>query len=294
VTDKFGVAINPFDVADWTAATRITPSLCMVFEQWFRQRSLRPILDKAVSLGHREIVVTWEPWTPTPLGSTSAEQGAVQVEWSNDSIVRGVHNDYIDMIARDMRDCGLTTVYLRFAHEMNGGWYPWSVDPVSYVAAWRYVRNRIRIVRNARNVAFVWAPNPDLWRKVPADWLARTLPYWPGGTSVDYVGFTMIERGVVNSLYPVEDFSTRTALARQIFAKPVIAAEVNVVKDLAVAWLGDMAAYIDHLHPYPVFILSQGPSRAQAAGNAGDLSWSAVDFVEGREAIRRLAAEFGR
>ena len=28
-------------------------------------------------------------------------------------------------------------IILRFAHEMNGGWYPWGQRPLQYVAAWR-------------------------------------------------------------------------------------------------------------------------------------------------------------
>lgn len=289
--DRFGVAVSPFELDEWIDATGIRPDLTMIFEAWHRQRSLRDSFAKARSFGHRSIMVTWEPWEPTPLGSTGDEQGRVQSRWSNSSILRGEHNSYIDMIARDMRDSGFETVYLRWGHEMNGGWYPWSNDPASYVAAWKYLRNRIRSQRGAWNVKMVWAPNPDLWRTVPADWLIRLLPYWPGHSSVDHVGFTIIERGAEGGQsYPVSKFQTRTWLARNIFGRPVLAAEVNVVRDLAVNWLGDMATWVRQKHPYPVFVLSQGPSRAEAAGNAGDLSWSAMHYSAGRDAVRRLVS----
>jgi beta-mannanase len=236
-------------------------------------------------------MVTWEPWEPTPLGSSAEEQGRVQSRWSNESILRGEHNSYIDMIARDFRDCGLETVYLRWGHEMNGGWYPWSHTPTSYVAAWKYLRHRIRSQRGAWNVQMVWAPNPDLWRRVPADWLSRLLPFWPGYSSVDSVGFTMIERGPESGQdYPVSEFAKRTWLARNVFGRPVLAAEVNVVRELAVDWLNDMAVWVRNKHPYPAFVLSQGPSRAEAAGTAGDLSWSAMNYPAGRDAIARLAS----
>lgn len=289
MTDLFAVAVSPFEVEEWTAATRITPDLCMIFEAWSRQRDLADVMAKAKSLGHRQLVVTWEPWTPTRLGSTAAVQGAAQPEWSNQSIVDGKHDEYIDAVARAMRLSGLEAIYLRWGHEMNGGWYPWSNNPVAYVAAWKYLRNRIRSIRGAWNVKLMWAPNPDLWRPVPADWLSRLLPYWPGFPAVDFVGLTMIERGAEGGQdYPVDLFAARTQLTRELFQRPVIAAEVNVVKEKAVEWLGDMAAYVNSSGPYPVFVLSQGPSRAQAVGNAGDLSWSAVDYPEGRDAIRRL------
>lgn len=292
--DLFGVAVSPYELQEWMDATAIRPDLCMIFEAWSRQRSLKDVLAKAASFGHTKIVITWEPWEPTALGLPAWQQAAIQPRWTNASIVNGDHDDYIDMIARDMRDSGLD-VYLRWGHEMNGVWYPWSADSVAYVEAWKYLRKRIRSVRNAWNVSMMWAPNPDLWRKVPADWLRKLLPYWPGHDAVDHLGFTMIERGVEGQDYTVADFAERADLARLLFQRPLIAAEVNVVHDMAVNWLTSMAGYITDSHPegtpgpYPVFVLSQGPSRAEAAGNAGDLSWSAIDYVAGRNAIRLLA-----
>jgi len=290
VPDHFAVAISPFEFTEWSQATGIDPDLSMIFEAWYRQRSMRDVLGKAKWLGHRSILVTWEPWEPSRLGSSAEEQGRLQPRWSNESITRGEHDDYIDMVARDFRDSGLDTVYLRWGHEMNGGWYPWSHSPSSYVAAWKYLRRRIRSERGAWNVKMVWAPNPDLWR-IPADWLARLLPYWPGASQVDYVGLTIIERGAEGGQdYPISEVRRRTYLTREIFTRPVLAVEVNVVREKAVEWLGDMADWVREKHPYPVLALSQGPSRAEAAGNAGDLSWSAIDYTDGREAIRRLVA----
>ena len=54
------------------------------------------------------------------------------------------------------------SVYLRFAHEMNGYWYPWSHGPRGYVFAWRRIV-RIFDVAGARNVRFVWSVNPNLY-----------------------------------------------------------------------------------------------------------------------------------
>lgn len=284
----FGIAVSPFELDEWVAATGITPDLCMVFESWDRQRSLADTLSKCGSHGHRSVTVTWEPWDPTPLGLSNPEQGAVQPQWSHESILRGDHDLYIDTMARAFRDSGLT-VYLRFGHEMNGNWYPWHNDPAGYVAAWKYVRYRMRSLRNAWNVKMVWSPNLDLWRESPADWLARLLPYWPGPASVEYLGFTMIQFGGTKD-YPVAAFAERFALARQVFRKAIIATEVNVAKDLAINWLGDLAQYVSNgTNPLPVLLLSQGASRAQAAGGTGDLSWSVDSWAEGRDAVATLA-----
>lgn len=287
MADLFGVAVSPFELDEWQEATGIKPDLCMIFEAWARQRTLAPHLEKAASFGHRSIAVTWEPWTPTPVGTQADEQGSLQAEWTHRSILAGEHDDYIDMMARVFRDSGLT-VYLRYAHEMNGAWYPWFHDADEYVAAWKYVRHRMRSLRNAWNVKFVWSPNPDLWRSTPADWLMRLMPYWPGNAATEFVGFTMIDFGG-DRYYPVSAFAEQFDLARRIFREPVMAMEVNVARENAIEWLGDLATYARGGNLSAV-ILSQGSSRAAALGGTGDLSWSAVDDPTARDAIRKLVS----
>jgi hypothetical protein len=44
---------------------------------------------------------------------------------------------------KQLRSTKTGTVYIRFAHEMNGNWYPWSVNTTnstSFVAAWKHFR----------------------------------------------------------------------------------------------------------------------------------------------------------
>ena len=47
-------------------------------------------------------------------------------------------------LLRDLREDRPGTTYIRFAHEMNGSWYPWSVgqdDAAAFVEAWRRFRD---------------------------------------------------------------------------------------------------------------------------------------------------------
>lgn len=282
----FGVAVSPFELAEWQDATGLTPDLVMVFESWSRQRSFADVLAKARTFGHTQMVVTWEPWTPVDVGATPDEQGAPQPEWDHASILAGDHDGYIDLVARSIRDSGMEAVWLRFGHEMNGHppWYPWGHDPEGYVAAWKYVRRRMRTERGAWNAKFIWAPNPDLWRTLPADWLTGLLPYWPGGAAIDGVGSTMIEFGRDDRSYPVSQFVQRFTLAASIFGRPVRAMEVNVARELAVSWLTDLAQWVRITHT-PMVILSQGASRASALGGTGDLDWSLVDDPDARAAV---------
>jgi beta-mannanase len=76
-------------------------------------------------------------------------------------------------------------ILLRFAHEMNGGWYPWGVGvgtntPGQYVAAWRHAHGVFQAA-GATNVLWVWCiaaggqqgPIPSLYPGDPyVDWLS--------------------------------------------------------------------------------------------------------------------------
>lgn len=285
----FGVAVSPFELDEWTAATGIHPDLCMIFEAWSRQRSLAEVCAKARRLGHTQLAVTWEPWTPVPVGTHPDEQGAPQPDYAPAAILAGEHDDYIDGVARSIRDSGLTAVWLRYGHEMNGGWYPWSANPAGYVDAWKYIRHRVRSLRGAWNARFVWAPNPDLWRTTPADWLARLLPYWPGPAAIDGIGATMIEFGRDDRSYNVAQFAQRFELARDIFGRQVRAMEVNVAREIAVPWLCALANYAGRAdRPLSMAILSQGASRAAAVSDTGDLDWSLMDDPDARAAVQAL------
>lgn len=48
-------------------------------------------------------------------------------------------------------------LFVRFAHEMNGSWYPWSQDPTRYVDAFRVLASAIH--ERADETATIWAPN---------------------------------------------------------------------------------------------------------------------------------------
>ena len=112
-------------------------------------------------------------------------------------------------------------VIVRFAHEMNGSWYPWSQDPTGYVAAFRRVAAAVHA--GAPNAAMLWAPNygggyPFTGGRyeAPPGSAARALldtnhdgrldgrddpyaPYWPGDDAVDWVGMSLYHWG---SHYP--------------------------------------------------------------------------------------------
>jgi hypothetical protein len=77
-------------------------------------------------------------------------------------IYEGVHDGYIRRWATDAKAWG-HPFFLRFNHEMNGWWYPWSEQtngnqPGDYVKAWRHVHDIFTQV-GATNVTWVWCVN---------------------------------------------------------------------------------------------------------------------------------------
>lgn len=112
-----------------------------------------------------------------------------------------------------------TPIFLRFAHEMNGSWYPWGQQPEAYVAAFRQVATIIH--REAPGTALVWAPNygggypfaggtyeaepgTQAFRALDTDGDGRLTqaddsyePYWPGREYVDWVGMSVYHWGAV-------------------------------------------------------------------------------------------------
>ncbi len=108
-------------------------------------------------------------------------------------------------------------VLVRFAHEMNGSWYPWGQQPAGYQAAFRTVASAVHAL--APGSAMVWAPTyaggypyaGGAWSAQPGSAAFAALdtdrdgrltmaddpyrPYYPGDTAVDWVGLTLYHWG---------------------------------------------------------------------------------------------------
>ena len=110
-------------------------------------------------------------------------------------------------------------VYLRFAHEMNGSWYPWAQQPDDYVDAFRRMATAVHDL--APRTAMMWAPNygggypfaGGVYQAPAGRADAEALdtnrdgtvtgiddpyrPYWPGKAHVDWVGMSVYHWGAV-------------------------------------------------------------------------------------------------
>jgi hypothetical protein len=107
-------------------------------------------------------------------------------------------------------------IFIRFAHEMNGNWYPWGQRPTLFKTKFQLLAQTVH-ARTSRT-AMIWAPNYGVGypfgTPVPqagsADFLALDTnhdgrindrddmyePYYPGDDAVDWVGMTLYHWGV--------------------------------------------------------------------------------------------------
>jgi hypothetical protein len=158
-------------------------------------------------------MVTWEPW---------GSRGQV---FTLRDIARGRYDGYVRSAALAAAAWG-HPFFVRFAHEMNGAWYPWGRErhgdsPRLYVAAWRHI---VRIFRayGATNVLWDWVPNQNRSGRFPFQ------QYYPGDRWVDWVGLDGFNWSLSQRWQSFSEVfaSSYNSLVR-ITSKPVMIAEVG-------------------------------------------------------------------
>ena len=95
-------------------------------------------------------------------------------------IAAGKYDAYIRERARECKAFG-KPMFIRFAHEANGGWYAWNKYPDAVKSASQRIYNIFK-EEGATNVAFVWCPTFDTSNT------KAWLKYYPGDAYVDWVG----------------------------------------------------------------------------------------------------------
>jgi hypothetical protein len=142
-------------------------------------------------------------------------------DWN--SIINGSQDTFIAAQADHVKKYG-KPVFLRWAWEMNGNWFPWDgahngQDPSRFILAWRHVHDIFQ-QRGATNVAWVWAPN---WQSHPSASWNELDRYYPGDDYVDWVGVD----GYSDSQMTPDDLFD-TFYQRYAGRKPIMLAETGV------------------------------------------------------------------
>ena len=107
-------------------------------------------------------------------------------------------------------------IMIRFAHEMNGGWFSYGQQPSAYVAAFRMLADAIHT--RTTQTAMIWCPNVDAQATLTNDTYS---PYYPGDAYVDWVGLDLYHQSP-NSLAwdnrTVNEFTKPMAVFHQLYA----------------------------------------------------------------------------
>jgi beta-mannanase len=143
-------------------------------------------------------MIWWEPMT-VPENRTDCTYSRHR------QIARGKFDRYIKRWARAAK-AAKGTILLRYAHEINGAYFPWTVARCgntvdAYKKGWRHVYNTFRKV-GATNVKFVWTVARKSCRPKPCNPHAR---FYPGNKYVQFAGFSSFNWGAQKSWKTMEE-----------------------------------------------------------------------------------------
>ena len=214
--------------SDWQAITNFVSnaqkdvSIINNFDEWTSNSSTQgtkafPMTEMNNIRSHGSIpMFTWMPQN----GSAITAQSITLA-----NITNGDYDTYIANWATSAKNWG-HPFFLRFAHEMNGTWYPWSPGvngntSGQYVQAWQHVHDIFTSV-GATNVTWVWCVNVIPGLPTPINQL------YPGDNYVDWISLDGYNR-LAN---PWQDFSavaatTITQLTNIAPGKPIMVGETG-------------------------------------------------------------------
>jgi hypothetical protein len=214
-----------------------TPSLVLWGQAWYdggRPQRFQPALLSAV---RQRGAIPVLDWSPSNLASGAYRD---QPDFQFSDILAGRYDAYIREWATAAAAWG-HPFFLRFCHEMNGTWFPWSErtngnSPGEFVRVWRHVHDIFTSV-GADNVWWIWSPNEISGGRWYIDGL------YPGSAYVDWTGMSGYSWGYP----PYRSFDrifgdTYRTILNIAPTKPMMVTEVGASENNGskAAWLTDM------------------------------------------------------
>lgn len=177
---RFGVAtpggaLAAAELDEVSALAGESPSMVLIYKDFLQPPPLTEL--DAVRARGAVPLVTWEPWV---WGG-----GVEQPAYSLDRITAGDFDGRIREWGQSLAAWG-QPVMLRFAHEMNGNWYPWAESvngnqPGDYVQVWQHVHDSSPLpeppTSNGYGLRTFPTGVPQTWRgfiRAQATWM-----WWP-------------------------------------------------------------------------------------------------------------------
>ncbi|WP_245234178.1 glycoside hydrolase family 26 protein [Mycobacterium sp. PS03-16] len=241
-----GGAYGIEEVAAVADAVGVRPELVL----WYEDFAAGPPVAEIAMVAAAQLtpVLTWEPrrWRTDVADGDAIMPG----------IAAGRHDEYLGAWADALAEVH-TPLYLRFAHEFNGHWYPWSpaggATPADYVAAWRHVHDLFGR-RGATAVRWIWSPDAGRHTEHPlADW-------YPGDDYVDVVGIDGYNWGTTLQwsawASPGEIFEATVTQVRALTGKPMMIAEVGCAGEGGdkAHWIGEFVDWVSAQDDIDAFI----------------------------------------
>jgi hypothetical protein len=207
-----GVAQHPSRIDRYAGLLGRKPVIVSDYKQWDFAPFVEEELDGIWRRGAVPMI-TWEPL------SYHGRRYPLR------RIARGRYDSYLRKAARAAASWR-HPIFVRFAHEMNGDWYPWGPgvagnSPRRYKLAWRRI---VRIFRQAgaENVRWVWTPHVNQGGGMPFK------SYYPGDRWVDWVGFDGFNWGYGGSSYSFNEvFRDSYRVLARLSSRPVMIAETG-------------------------------------------------------------------
>ena len=239
---KIYAPADPQAFKDLEAQTGRLARVYMNFQLWVEpwSRFSTRLADNAIKNGGVYMVV----WMP----SGHNVDARSDPDWTCAAVASGKHDDYIRPYATDVARWGAADhkpLMIRFAHEMNGGWYLYGVafnkdgqrhngnTPADYVAMWRHVW-QIFHDAGATNVQWVWSPNilyinaANTREQAVADLAAL----YPGDAFVDWIGLDGYNNGIKSKWKSFADLYRPSYDAiTKLSARPLMVAECGCTEE---------------------------------------------------------------
>ena len=200
--------------------TGYRPAIWTLWSAWGNQNTKLFPKEMVKKLKARKTVpmIFWEP---------VQRQGVCTDHARFKKIKNGKFDKYIKNWARAAK-LSKTTILLRFAHEINGKYFPWTIGScgntvTDYKAAWKRVHNIFKNKVKAKNVKFVWTV-----AKQVAGGKNPYKRFYPGNQYVQFVGFSTFNWGAAGNWTPMANgVGPVMKWLKKFTKKPVVIAELG-------------------------------------------------------------------
>jgi hypothetical protein len=183
-----------------------------------------------------QVEATWQKGAlPVITWMSTTSDGSDTSTYSLTNIINGTWDSYLYKFAGDVVRQNLPVV-LRFDHEMNGSWYPWSAgrtqwnnSPAKYIAMWRHVWNIFEQV--GANDDVIWLFSPGRVDNIgTTGGTSKIADDYPGDEYVDWVGATVYWRNGTQATDYNTSFGRTVTQLREITDKPLFFAEIGALQ----------------------------------------------------------------